>query len=212
MRSPLLLTLVLAALSPPAADAVTLYQQETFDTDGGWSSGAPNPFPPVLFPYFGPSGEDSALKLTASGSSGQGGKLVIFNTTTWSGDYLAAGITSIAADLRNLGSSDLAIRLALSGPGGIFVTEAATVTASSGWSMALFDLRPETLIAVEGASDANATMSSVNQIRLIHAPSAQYRGAPVSGVLLVDNLIAVPEPGALGLLAPALLLAFRRKR
>jgi hypothetical protein len=40
------------------------------------------------------------------------------NATQWAGDYLAAGIDGIAMDLRNLGTTDLTVRLLLEDPMG----------------------------------------------------------------------------------------------
>jgi hypothetical protein len=44
------------------------------------------------------------------------------------------------------------------------------------------------------------------------SPAADHQGAIVSGILLVDNLSAVPEPSVIGLLAGSLLAFLKRKR
>jgi hypothetical protein len=214
MRPGLLIALLIASTSLASRAAVTLYQTESFDTLGGWTSGNPNPVPPVIQPDAGPSGSgDSALRITANGSSsGPGGKLVVFNRTTWTGDYTAAGIVSIAADLRNLGNTNLAVRLAFNGPGGWFVTAIAPAPRFDGWSSADFDLRPAALTAVSGGTNAAATLASVTEMRILHSSAADHQGAVVSGILLVDNLSAVPEPSAIGLLAGSLLVFLKRKR
>lgn len=205
-----LLAILLVAV--PAGAAVTLHQSEEFDTFGGWSSGDPNPNPPVLFPYSGPSGDDSALRLTANGSGGRGGKLVVYNQSTWTGDYTGAGITTIAADLRNLGASNLSIRLAFNGPGGWLATDAVPLAAFAGWSPALFDVRQDMLIPVSGATDASATMSAVTEIRILHANTPGHQGSQVSGILLVDNIRAVPEPDVLISLVIVGVAFLKRKR
>ena len=214
MHPGLLIALLLSTMSLASRAAVTLYQTESFNTFGGWTSGNPNPVPPVLQPDSGPSGSgDSALRITANGSSsGPGGKLVVFNRTSWTGDYTTAGIVSIAADLRNLGNTNLSVRLAFNGPGGWFVTGIAPVARFGGWSSADFDLRPSALTAVSGGTNAAATLAGVTEMRILHSSAADHQGAIVSGILLVDKLRAVPEPSALGLLAGSLLIFLKRKR
>ena len=215
MRPGLLIALLIASTSPASRAAVTLYQTESFNTLGGWTSGTPNPVPPVILPDAGPSGSgDGALRITANGSSsGPGGKLVVFNRTTWTGDYTGAGVVSIAADLRNMGTSgDLSVRLAFNGPGGWFVTAIAPAPRFDGWSSADFDLRPTALTAVSGGTNAAATLAGVTEMRILHSAAADHQGAVVSGILLVDQLRAVPEPSAMGLLAGSLLVFLKRKR
>jgi hypothetical protein len=208
-----LLALAAVTLTLTARGAVTLFQVETFETLGGWTSGSPNPNPPVVFPDSGPLGAgDESLRLTANGNSGAGGKLVTYNRTTWTGDYSSEGITAIAVDLRNLGSNPLFIRLAFTGPGGWWVTAAVTVPAFAGWGEATFDIQPSALQAVSEATNAVTTMAGVMEMRILHSSPADHQGATVSGGLLIDNLTAVPEPSALVLLSMAPLLMRRKRR
>jgi hypothetical protein len=215
MHSGLLIALCIGSATLVSRAAVTLYQSESFDTLGGWTSGAPNPVPPVLQADSGPDGpSDSALRITANGSgSGPGGKLVVFNRTNWTGDFTGAGIVAITADLRNLGTAgDLAVRLAFNGPGGWFVTGIAPAPRFGGWIRAEFDLSLSALTAVSGGSNAAATMAGVTEMRILHSSAADHQGSVVSGILLVDQLNAVPEPSTLGLLAGSLLVFLKRKR
>jgi len=176
--------------------AVSLNQIETFSAQNGWDSGDPNPNPPVLVANSGPLGAgDNALRVTSNGGTGPGSRLIVFNTTVWTGDYLAAGILALAADLRNSGSTSLSMRVAVDGPGGRFVSTAMVITAFSGWLHSVFDIRPASLTSV-GGSDAAATMAGVTELRILHSSSADYRGARISSGFLVDNIQAVPEPAA----------------
>ena len=198
------------ALSSHAA--VTLNQFENFSGAPEWSSGDPNPNPPVLVADGGPLGPgDTALRVTSNGGSGAGGRLIVFNETLWTGDYTAAGITSIAADLRNGGSTTLSMRLALNGPGGWFVTAAAPVTAFSGWVNQVFDIRSAAL-ATAGGTDAAATLAAVSELRILHSATVDFRGAKVSSSFLVDNIRAIPEPASVVLLAMAGIGCVFRKR
>lgn len=192
--------------------AVTLNQHESFSGVHEWSSGTPNPNPPVIESDAGPSGSgDLALRVTSNGSPGAGGRLLVFNETTWVGDYLTQGITHLMLDLRNGGSTTLQIRLAFNGPGGWFVTPANPVAAFTGWNPLRIDIRPASLVTA-GGGNATTTMSAVTELRVLHSSTANFRGAAVSGTFLMDNLRAVPEPGSLGLIGLAGCLLARRQR
>lgn len=205
-----MLCFLIATITADAA--VTLYQVETFLDFGGWGSGSPNPNPPQLLANSGPLGSgDFSLKITANGGSGAGGKLLAYNQSAWTGDYSGQGITSIAASLRNTGSTSLSIRFAFDGPGGWFVTTAAPVAAFAGWSLKVFDINPSSLLSA-GGTDASLTMGAVTEIRVLHSNSVDYKGAQLSGSFLVDNIQAAPEPNSCMLLTLAGPLLFLRER
>jgi len=193
------------------AGAVTVLQTEGFGGPTSWQSGGPNPNPPVIVSDAGPSGAgDFALQITATGS-GAGGRLVAFDRSVWTGDYLTAGVSGLSVDLSNSSSTDLFIRFAFNGAGGWFTTSELSLTAGSGWVTNLFDVSTGSLESA-GGSDAAATMSGVTEVRIIDAATADFHGDNVSAVLFVDNIQAVPEP-AVGMLAMAgLALAGRRRR
>jgi hypothetical protein len=198
----------------PAHAAVTLNQIEDFSSATQWDGGSPNPNPPGILADSGPLGAgDSSLRVVSNGGSGPGGRLIVFNQSTWSGDYLAAGIISIAADMRNNGTTMLSMRLAFNGPGGWFVTASSPVAAFSGWTSHVFDIRPADLIPA-GGSNAAATLSSVSEMRILHSSAAEFRGTRLSSSFLVDNIQAVPEPSAaaLSLLLASVGLLYRRRR
>ncbi len=204
--------LATACLTLSLGAAVTLNQIEDFSGVHDWSGGIPNPNPPVVLPDSGPlGGGDNALRVTSNGGSGPGGKLLIFNTSTWTGNYTAAGITGIAADMRNTGTNTLSFRLAFNGPGGWFVTPASPVAAFTGWVRLEFDTRPSSLVNAEG-TDAAATMAAVSQMRILHSSAANFRGAQVSGSFLADNIEAIPEPSVWIIAAMAGIGTFFRKR
>ena len=73
-------------------------------TTQGWVSGPRNSNPPtVLINGHGPG--DHALEVVATGVFGPGGRLVTFNSSQWTGDYLSADVTSACACLRKLSAS-----------------------------------------------------------------------------------------------------------
>jgi hypothetical protein len=212
MKGIVLSILATGCLTLPLEAAVTLHQIEDFSGVHDWSGGIPNPNPPVVIADAGPlGGGDSALRVTSNGGSGPGGKLLIFNTSSWTGNYTAAGITGIAANMRNTGTNTLSFRLAFNGPGGWFVTPASPVAAFTGWVQMEFDIRPTSLLNLEG-SDAAATMAAVSQMRILHSSAVDFRGAQVSGSFLVDDIEAIPEPSAWMIAAMAGIGTFFRKR
>lgn len=186
--------LAFACLVTAGKGAVTLNQVETFSGVHEWSSGDPNPNPPMVMPDSGPSGTgDHALRVTSNGGSGPGGRLVVFNDSLWTGDYLGAEILAIAARLRNSGTTLLSIRLGFDGPGGRFVTPPVLIAAFTGWTSGIFDIQPRALVSA-GGHDAAATMKGVTQFRILHSSAVEFRGAKISSGFLVDDITAVPEP------------------
>ena len=203
---------VFACLLATVDAAVTLNQIETFTAQNGWDSGDTNPNPPELLSNSGPLGSgDNALRVISNGGTGPGGRLVVFNTTAWTGDYLAAGILAIAADLRNSGGTSLSMRVAFDGPGGKFVSAPVVIIAFSGWVHSVFNIKPASLISA-GGSNAAATLAGVTQLRILHSSTVDYRGAQISSGFLVDNIQAVPEPAAAMLICLSGAFCLFRKR
>ncbi len=202
---------LLVTLAP--LTAASLFDVQTFDQPHTWQSGNPDPNPPVLLPDGGPLGPgDTALRISSSGGVGPGSRLVAYTTSDFTGDFTSAGVTGLALDLRNAGSTNLNIHIALNGPGGWFVTPGQAVNRFAPWNAYEFALTRDALNS-GGGTDVDATLASVTQVRILHSTSAdQFRADPISAQLLVDNIRAVPEPHLLGLLSLASLTRSRRKR
>jgi hypothetical protein len=196
---PLSLFLITLVCAPTFAGAITLGQVDDFQdaTLQGWRSGSDNPNGPVNTAGAGPDGAgDRALIATANGTAGAGGKLVIFNTDQWAGDYLAAGVNAIGLDLSNLSATDLTIRAVLTGTGGSFSTTQTAFLPGGDptYRHVALSLQPEDLISVgAGEGDVLATLGTVRQIRLLHSASPDFRGDPVVAQLAVDNVTALGD-------------------
>lgn len=222
----LVLAAALGTLAAPAG-AVVVGQVDTFGdgTTAGWfagggPSGGRPPAPPTVISNGGPGGQgDAYLQLSSTGSMGPGGRLVGMNAAQWAGDYLAAGITGIQMDLRNLGTTDLSLRLYFEDPiPGPPVNEAVTafaadLPAGGDWTRVLFPVTGADLVALAG--DIPTLLAGTTVLRLFHGTAADFPGEPIAGLLGVDNVRAVgelPEPSSLALLATALGLLGARLR
>ena len=214
-RQRLCLVLMASVVATAPAAAVTLGQLDDFQdgTTQDWGSGFQNTNPPVNAPDVGPEelGDDS-LMITSTGGVGPGSKFVAFNEAQWKGDYLAAGVSMIVLDVKNIGSTTLQMRVALTdriplgGGGGVGVvtTLAVPVSPGSGWQTIELSIEPGDLTPVQGA-DVNTTLASVVQFRILSAVNPVFEGDSIPLQGLVDNIMAVPEPSALLLLAASLI-------
>ena len=196
--------LALCLMQVPCASAALIGQVDNFEdgTTQGWvvglGLGASHPSPPINVATGGPLGaDDNYLRLTAVGGAGAGNRLTVINIDQWSGDYTAAGISAISMDLRNLGTTDLNIRLYVEDPIGGPPTDAAVtgpVLLPSGgdWTHAEFLIDSFSLTGLQGNVDT--LLTNVTSLRIFHSPLAVFPGPPIIAQLGVDNITAVPEP------------------
>lgn len=167
----------------------------------------------------GPGGAGDNYMRFSSDGSGSGGKLTVFNTTQWIGDYLTPGITAIEMDLRNLGSTELQIRLGFKqvfgfGAPGYCSTDPVILPAGSGWIRASFPIDPAAYTAInDPASFASVFGGDMfGELRIMHATTPVLTGTNITGSLGVDNIRAVPAPSTAALLGLSLLAGGSRRR
>jgi len=137
---------------------------------------------------------NQVLSVTASGTGGPGSRLVVPNTSAaWTGDYAAA------------------LRIGISGPSGNrWVTDPITLNPSDSGNYT-FSLTPSSLLTA-GGSNVNSALSNVEEIRILHNSSLDWRGALVAGSFQTDNITLIPEPSiSLLLSASSSLFLIRRK-
>lgn len=222
--------LALLLIKAPLASALVLGQVDTFEdgTTQSWVVAAgpfgPHPAPPANVSDGGPLGSgDNFLLLTALGVGAQGSRLTAINLDQWSGNYTATGISAIAMDLKNLGSSDLNIRLYFENPiAGPATDEAVTSDAillPSGGDWTHVEFMIDALALTVLAGDVNTLLNNVTALRIFHNPLADFPGPSVVTLLGVDNIAAlqasaVPEPSALSLFGLGLagLFAWKKKQ
>ncbi len=194
------------------ASAITFGQLDDFQ-DGGvaaWRHAAPAPMPPFNVADVGPMGVgDHALQVDSLGGSGAGSRLLMRNTDQWTGDYVSAGVTAVEAEMINLNTVPLAMRFAVNGDGGRFVSaDPIILTPGMGWEHVVFPITSADLSGDFGGGgfDVDATLASVSEVRILHNPNPEWVGAVIDADFRIDNILAtkvVPEPAsvALGLVA-----------
>lgn len=212
------------------ANAVVLNQIDDFEdgTTANWTANilgmGVHPAPPANVPSGGPGGfDDNYLQLTSVGGAGAGSRLVAINLGQWAGDYTAAGVTHIEMSVRNLGSTDLALRLLFEDPAGgpptnvAISSDAMLVPGGSDWIDIIFPVAASDLTALTGS--VAAVLSNTTALRILHSASGLFPGEPVIGQLGVDDIAAraiveVPEPAAMALLGFAIvgIAGLRRRR
>ena len=206
-------TLILGAGA--SLQAATIGQIDNFEngTTQGWTVsllGSPHPAPPVNIATGGPLGAgDNYLQLTSVGGSGAGNRMLVINPAQWTGNYIAAGITSISMDVNNNGGSDLFLRLLFENPMGMPPTDVAAtssvfVPAGSGWTHISFGVAESNLTALAGS--VHTVLLNTTAIRIYDSAALDFPGPAVVARLGVDNIAAagVPEPGAWSLLGGGL--------
>jgi len=178
--------------------AQVVNQTDTFQ-DGTldfWSTGAPDPTPPVNVSTGGPQGiGDRYIRLTSSGGSGPGSRLIMSNTHQWTGNYLSAGINNIHVYVKNEGSTALLLRIALlSSSNGCSSVSAISVPVASGWMAADFPLIASTMTG----GPVNTILGNVTEIRLLHSAAPNTKGDPIAAQLGIDAITATGSTSNVG--------------
>ncbi|MCH8839560.1 MAG: hypothetical protein IH831_02565 [Planctomycetes bacterium] len=208
-------------LQSPQAHAITAGQIDDFQdgTTQSWTGS-----PTTNASDSGPNGMgDHALSVPSSGGGGPGSRLVTFNNSSaWTGDWTANGVTQIQLDVFNPNAFEFTMRLGIAGPGDFgsfgqgnkYVTSTGIVVPTdSQWHTVLFDVTAADLAQISGTDAADA-LTGVTQFRVIHNSASDWRGEAVAGTFLLDNITAIPEPATatLGLGSLAMALLTRRER
>jgi hypothetical protein len=182
----------------------------------GWTNG--QVADPVI-QLGGPAGPtDPFLRVTSDGS-GSGGKLTVFNNNAeWTGLWVSGGITRVEMDFRNFDPQGrtLSMRmgfLASAGPGQPgWCTSAFSLPADGQWHHAVFTISEAAMTRVGNALDWETVMQLSTQIRIFHSVNPSTVGTNFASSVGIDNIVALPAPGAGALLALAGVAAGRRKR
>ena len=190
---------LLAMIEAVPALGITKGQLDDFQngTLAAWGGGSGTGTVLTNLPNGGPEGMgDRYLQITASNSH-----LGTNNAAQWTGNYTAADVAKIRFLLNNTGANPLALRISVFGPGGTFTTTNETVLdPGCGWVVADFLLDSASLTQTSGFGTLADTLANVSTVLIRHDPdpiSGSGQGNPVTGQLGIDNIRALPEPGAL---------------
>lgn len=161
----------------------------------GWT-GASEPAPTVIATG-GPGGDgDRFLSFAATGVSGPGSRLAIYNTASdWIGSYGDMAVTAVEVDMMNPAttSAALAMRLVLFGPQSTnnrWTSQTAVSVPNDGvWRRVSFPISAGDLTRVQGSSSFDAMLDDVVRVMLRHdAQTPSAGGTTVVGLLGIDNV------------------------
>ncbi len=138
----------------------------------------------------GPGGASDAFLMLTSGAQN---KLATYNIDRWSGNYPAAGVTRVEADLRNYGATDLFIRVVLHGTNGTRWSSSTPFVLSSGgtWTHVGVDLLASNFILTQGTGTFAATIASLDRLMFRHEVMVSSSGSEITGQLGLDNIKAM---------------------
>jgi hypothetical protein len=228
-RCPMLPRLVVVVFlvfisSPSSAQPIMLGQKDDFQdgTTQNWTNGPSFP-DPVNVPTGGPTGAGDRYLRVTSGGLGLPPRIVAFNVTQWTGNYISAGVTKIEVDLLNLTQSSLSMRWGMrvsSGPNFTpgYVSTAFTLPADNAWHHAVFLLDEANLIPINGPPSLSTFLTSVGEARILHSVAPSLLGDLGNFQFGMDNVLAagaaVPEPTTWVLLGftACCLQSLRRRR
>jgi len=191
--------------TPSLVFGVSLGQIDNFQdgTTQGWGDNAQIS---VNITNGAPAGANDHYLQVSSGTFGGGQRLVTFNRSQWTGNYVAAGVTGLTMDLRNFGPSLMPIRIVIregtggSGTPGYSSITAFALPADGQWHTAFFSLDAGSLTPINSPQPLATDLANVPELRLLSSAFPATIGDSTSGQFGVDNIMAVPEPGSMALI------------
>jgi hypothetical protein len=206
---------LLIAAAPARATPV-LNQVNDFEagTTQGWTNGPAAD--PTNVNTGGPAGaNDNFLRITSRGGGGSGSRLASYNRSSqWVGNYNTPGVTGVEMDLKNFGTGPLVMRLGLQETAGtrLVSTVPFNLPADGLWHHATFRFGAADLTRM-GQTPLTTAFTRINELRIIHSTGVDFMGDALTTSVGVDNVRAIPEPGAACLLALSTgALVLRRRR
>ena len=222
MNIPTIARCMLAILLATAtSSAVTLFQVDDFSNGtAGWIEGNPSPNPPITTG----TGNDNTpfLRNDSSGGGGPGSRMAMYNDLQWTGNYIESGISAIRLEAGTFGPDTINLRLAFNGAGGWFTTAAVPLINNDPldpqWRSVIFSILPGDLTHVsQGNGIFSDTMGNVTRMEIYSggnslSAGSLIRGQAINSSLLLDQIQAIPEPSAIGLLVITALAALTRRK
>ncbi len=203
-------------LSAASAFGVVIGQNDTFQ-DGldNWQGGVGG-F--AVAPTGGPAGAGDQYLQLSSGASPLPPRMTGFNDSQWLGNFTAAGVTAVAMDLLNSGTTSLSMRVAIrEGTGSSTTPGYASTTPfilppDGLWHHTVFNLNAASLTGFNSPQPLTVDLANVKDFRILDSAAPSGIGDMVTAQVGVDNVTAVPEPSALVLIVIAVPFVWRRTR
>jgi hypothetical protein len=193
-----------ALLSTASAFGVTIGQSDTFQSGlDNWQGGAGG-F--AVVPNGGPAGAGDQYLQISSGSSPLPPRLTAINDSQWLGNFTAAGVTAVAMDLLNSGSTSLPLRIAIreaaggSATAGYASTTPFNLPSDALWHHVVFNLNAASLSGFNSPQPLAVDLANVKDFRILASSAPSGVGDMAAAVVGADNVTAVPEPSALVLI------------
>jgi len=166
----------------------------------GWTNGFVDD--PQVLPG-GPGGAgDGYLRVTSDGS-GSGGKLTVFNNDPqWTGNWLASGVTHVSMDFFNFDPQGRTLYMRMSflmaaGPGQpAYCTPAFQVPADGQWHHAVWEISQSALQTAGSPLPYDIAMEGITQVRIFYSVNPSSVGTNFASSVGIDNVTALPAPGA----------------
>lgn len=209
---PLSAAVLTACLAAPSFGGVLPGEIDDFEdgTTENWGHGQATGLV-VNVPDGGPGGVgDNYLRVTSTGTSGPGSRMLVLNRAQWIGDYTAVGpAVEISMMLKNegpapgvVGLADLHVRLGVTneipellGTFGEYVsTTAVDVPADGAWHPASFLLDTGSMTSVGGTDPLATVLAAVTELRIISAASPDWIGDVISNRMGVDAISITMTP------------------
>ena len=210
---------LVVVLSGGRVEGVTPGQADRFSTSDplGWTMGPNAVMLPIVISTGGPQGaNDGYLKVISTGTGSANSKMIMFNASQWTGDYIDSGITRINLDMANFGNNPLSMRVAFQDNfGAEFSSTVPILLPVDGgvWHSVSFDMSPSAFTKIQGTSTATQALQNVGVLRILSAANGpSYLGETIAATAGFDNITAVPEPGVGGVMLGALAVGMRRRR
>ena len=155
-------------------------------------------FQPLHIPNGGPNGVgDGFMRLNSTGIGREASRLVARNESQWTGDF--TGLEAIEADVTNLGSSLLTLRIAIQGPNSDWWASSTDadheIPVGADWDTIRFSLDPDDFVLIAGGpnDNINDALANVVETRLVNSVLPEFRGDTIAAALGVDNIRALVD-------------------
>lgn len=179
-----------------ASHGISFGQLDTFTSGAAnWSGSSPT------LALGGPGGaSDQYLRLQSG--PGFSPKMAARNQVQWLGNYTAAGVNQVTLNVANFGANQIELRVVLFGSAGQEFTSASStpIVADGLWRSISFSLLQSALTSVGTGSDYAGMMTAVTNFQFRNNPGAAAGSGSqtnFTGIMGIDNVNAVPEPGSL---------------